>query len=133
MKYLSFFLFSFLLFSFSSTVQAQDASSYVKQCGAPEDYDLEIYGDFSVCDVYQRQLQYKYKADKFRRQLNKRNALFAAPRKVMLDQYYADLEHMQYGDEGRIEMVGDAVDTYPHDAVNQPRRATPSIGQAAAQ
>jgi len=112
MKVLSALILFSVLF-IPQFASAQKASSYIKQCGIPEDYDLELYGDFDICNYYMRQLQYKDNADKFSRQLKKRRELFAAPRNMLYRQYKEALEYMHYGEEGRIEMVGDAVDEYP--------------------
>ncbi len=88
-----FFISIFIFYHAPAYAQA----GYIKQCGVPEEYDLEIYGNFEMCDFYQRQLDYKPQADKFRRQLKKRQALFAAPRNKVYRQYKADLEALYYG------------------------------------
>jgi len=100
------FLVFLVTFLISGPVFAQ--ANQIYQCGVPETYDLEIYGDFSVCDFYQRQLAYKPEADKFKRQLAKRQALFAAPRTRAILRYKADLARMHYGEDNRMTVVGDA-------------------------
>lgn len=112
MKALSVLILFSVLF-IPQLANAQAASSYIKQCGIPEDYDLELYGDFDICNYYMRQLQYKENADKFSRQLRKRRELFAAPRNILYRQYKDALDAMHYGEDGRVEMVGDALEEFP--------------------
>lgn len=90
------FLIFFICMFLSAPVFAQASS--IRQCGVPDSYDLEIYGDFEMCDIYQRQLGYKAEADKFERQMKKRQALFVAPRNRAYRQYKADLDAIHYGE-----------------------------------
>lgn len=91
---------------FTSPAFAQ--AGYIQQCGIPDDYDLPIYGDFSMCDYYSRQFLYKEQADKYNRQLKKRQELFAAPRNIAYRQYKANLDRLHYGEAGVMTVTGDA-------------------------
>lgn len=105
----------FLLFFISVLFLSSPAfsqASYIKQCGVPEGYDLEIYGDFDMCNFYQRQLDYKAEADKYSRQLKKRRELFVKPRNQVFRQYKADLDLLHYGPDGRMTVTGDAAPKY---------------------
>lgn len=81
-------------FSFFATPAFSQSTGEIRQCGTPEEYDLETDPGFVVCDIYQRQLQYKPVADKLKQQLKERQANFAEPRRRAYEQYQKDLQAM---------------------------------------
>ena len=121
-----FFLFFSILILFLMPFHAfaddgleLEYSRHIKSAGEPESYDLDIYGDFGIKDIWTRQLQYKHSADKFSRQLRKRQALFSEPRNIALRNYLVKRDQMLYGEDGRVEVVGDKADMYLPDPDDQ--------------
>lgn len=86
------FIATFMLLP--STSHAQGARGYIYQCGQPVRGDIDTNPGYTFCDIYQRQLNYKYSADRLRSQIKNRQHNFAEPRLRAYRWYKEDLERM---------------------------------------
>lgn len=94
MKILPCVLLAALVFPlFSSPHQAlAQTSMEIKACGVPKDVTVPLAGGY--CDIYQRQLTYKEKAEALRKSLEERRTAYEQAHFTALENYRKNLEEI---------------------------------------